>query len=129
MCAQVVNRMEDALKKITKDNVAYFVKSFKDDKIDIAQTIYNVDCIGYGFDEDEVYKYLLKPLAERADELGIQLSNTSASQEAESRIDNLQAMKNQINYLYDWIIKKEESLGGDINNLNTTSLQTTDIDL
>ncbi|MBR2430567.1 hypothetical protein IKB17_03775 [bacterium] len=61
-----MKELKKLLGKITKDNVAYVLENYPDlpDKID------DVFRFGFGFDKDDVYDYLLKPLLECAKEFG-----------------------------------------------------------
>ena len=64
------------MKSITKDNVAYVCNHFPD----IADRIDDVFFMGAGFDKDEVYDYVLKPLIEKASEYGYKKDNIPISQ-------------------------------------------------
>lgn len=61
-----VDKAEETLKLITKDNVVYVLEAFPD----IVDCIDGVDALGYGFDKDEVIKYVLTPLAQKGDDYG-----------------------------------------------------------
>ncbi len=82
-----LDKVKDALKKITSENVAYIVEKFPE----IAQYIDNIDQLGWGFDEDEVFEYVLKPLQERAKYYGIasNVSEDSDLDEMKAEIDRL----------------------------------------
>lgn len=59
-----VDNAEAALKKITKDNVAYVLEAYPT----LIQDIDNIDYFGYGFDKDEIAKYVIVPLLKRLGE-------------------------------------------------------------
>ncbi len=61
-----VDKAEETLKLITKDNVVYVLEAFPD----IVDCIDGVNALGYGFDKDEVIKYVLTPLGQKGDEYG-----------------------------------------------------------
>ena len=56
-----VDNAENALKKITKNNIAYVLEAYPN----LIQDIDDIDSFGYGFDKDEIKEYVLKPLAKR----------------------------------------------------------------
>lgn len=61
-----VDNMENALKLINKDNVVYVLEKIPN----LVDIIDEVDAMGYGFDKDEVIKYVLTPLGLKGDEYG-----------------------------------------------------------
>ena len=61
-----VDNMEEALKLITKDNVVYVLENIPN----LVDMIDGIDAFGYGFDKDEVIKYVLTPLGLKGDEHG-----------------------------------------------------------
>ena len=61
-----VDNMENALKLINKDNVVYVLEKIPN----LVDIIDGVDAMGYGFDKDEVIKYVLTPLGLKGDEYG-----------------------------------------------------------
>ena len=67
---QNLEKYKEALKLINKDNVAYVCTNFPN----IADCIDDVFFKGAGFDKDEVYEYVLKPLIEEASEHGYDIS-------------------------------------------------------
>ena len=61
-----VDNMEEALKLITKDNVVYVLENIPN----LVDMIDGIDAFGYGFNKDEVIKYVLTPLGLKGDEHG-----------------------------------------------------------
>lgn len=61
-----VDNLEEALKLITKDNVVYVLENIPN----LVDMIDGIDAFGYGFDKDEVIKYVLTPLGLKGDEHG-----------------------------------------------------------
>ena len=95
-----------ALKLITKDNVAYVCNHFPD----IADRIDDVFFMGAGFDKDEVYDYVLKPLIEKASEYGYKKDNIPISQYYQQNDPSklsLDEMKAEINELTKFIRDKD----------------------
>lgn len=64
---RTIDEMEEVLKTITKDNVIYVLEKLPD----LITMIDDIDLLGYGFDEDEVLKYVIEPLIAKAEALGL----------------------------------------------------------
>lgn len=66
----VSSKMKSALKTVTKENVAYFIKEYNEDGSDIVGDIDG--CMNWN--KKDIYEHLTKKLAARAKELGIDIS-------------------------------------------------------
>ncbi len=103
---QNLDKYRETLKSITKDNVAYVCNHFPD----IADRIDDVFFMGAGFDKDEVYDYVLKPLIEKASEYGYKKDNIPISQYYQQNDPSklsLDEMKAEINELTKFIRDKD----------------------
>ena len=63
-----INNLKKQLSQINKDNVAFVVNNIKG----LAEKIDKVDMMGMGLDKNDVFTYVLSPLMQKADELGIE---------------------------------------------------------
>lgn len=103
-----VDNLENALKKITKNNVAYVLEQIPD----LADKIDRIDAFGYGFDKDEVIKYVLMPIGQAGEEYGWTVSNSVLSLTAWYSQDanswSLEDIKNKITNVYTDIISEDK---------------------
>ena len=66
-----IQEMKDALSLITKYNVLYVLEKIPN----LVEMINDVDALGFGLNKEDVIKYLLTPLVQKADEYGVTYNN------------------------------------------------------
>lgn len=104
-----VDNAENMLKLITKDNIAYVLEAYPN----LIEDIDKVDCVGYGFDKDEILKYVLKPLCQQAKEYGYNFKsnhqgNMSSDEFAEWLVkSSMQVIKNTTSQIVNAIVNTD----------------------
>ncbi len=97
-----MKRAKDLLSRITQDTVAYVLEAYPE----LATDIDEVFRMGFGFDKDEVYQYLLKPLLERAKSLELSYTYDGKDITVENAKDlSLKEMKVVLEYVTPEVIQ------------------------
>ena len=112
-----ISNAKSSLSKINSENVAYVVQAYPE----IATDIDEVFRMGAGFDKDEVYQYVLKPLLQKCESfkppISYKLGNKSINSENASEL-SLDAMKDLITKASKKVLERIEA---DLAEGNTNS--------